>query len=74
MMEALMLSCIQCGTEFVFSGQERERFMAKGFAVPKRCPECRKKKDKGIETSDGWRNTAKRRRNRRKEDYEFFGL
>ncbi|MDY6838400.1 MAG: zinc-ribbon domain containing protein [Thermodesulfobacteriota bacterium] len=74
MMEALTLNCVQCGTEFVFSGQERERFMAKGFGVPKRCPECRKKKAKGIQTSNDWRDITKRRRSRRKENYDFFEL
>jgi len=73
-MEALTLACIQCGSEFVFSVQERKRYMAKGFAVPKRCPECRKKKAKGVETGNGWKDTAKRRRSRRKEDYAFFEL
>jgi len=73
-MEAVTLSCIQCGTEFVFSGQERERCMAKGFGMPRRCPECRKKKAKGMETGNGWRDITKRRRGRRKEDYEFFEL
>lgn len=73
-MKDKVMTCIQCGTEFVFSGQEHARFMAKGYGVPKRCPECRKKKAKAIETSDSWRDIAKRRRSRRKEDYEFFGL
>lgn len=48
--------------------------MAKGFGVPRRCPECRKKKAKAMKTSNGWRDITKRRRTRRKEDYEFFEL
>jgi hypothetical protein len=73
-MKDMTLRCVQCGTEFLFSGQERERCTAKGFGVPKRCPECRKKKAKGIETGNGWKDAAKRKRSRVKEDYEFFGL
>ena len=73
-MKDKVMTCIQCGTEFVFSGQEHARFMAKGFGVPKRCPECRKKKAKGIETGNGWRYTAKKRRSCRKEDFEFSEL
>jgi hypothetical protein len=71
-MEAMTLTCIQCGIEFVFSVQERKRYVAKGFAVPKRCPECRKKKARGIETDNNRKDTAKRRRSRRKQASELF--
>ena len=66
--------CIQCGDTFVFTVGEQERFLSHGFNMPKRCPECRKKKAKGIGTGNGWKDIAKRKRSRRKEDYEFSEL
>ena len=46
------ITCIQCEKPFVFSVAEQERFLASGFANPKRCPECRKKKLKGVEVNE----------------------
>ncbi|MGI6650017.1 MAG: zinc-ribbon domain containing protein [Bacillota bacterium] len=37
-----VLSCRDCGNEFVFSASEQEFYAEKGFAnEPGRCPECR---------------------------------
>lgn len=37
-----VLSCKECGCEFVFSAAEQEFYVEKGFAnEPGRCPECR---------------------------------
>lgn len=37
-----MLTCRDCGREFVFSASEQEFFAEKGFTNdPGRCPECR---------------------------------
>ena len=39
------LSCLDCGTEFIFSANEQEFYAEKGFTnEPKRCKECRDKK------------------------------
>ncbi len=36
------LTCVECGTSFVFSGEEQEQFQSRGYTnEPKRCPECR---------------------------------
>ena len=36
------LQCIDCGTNFTFTGSEQEFFASKGFAnKPSRCPDCR---------------------------------
>ena len=36
------LTCIDCGTEFVFTVGEQEFFATKGFQnKPNRCPDCR---------------------------------
>ena len=40
------LTCIQCGRPFVFTASQRERFRTLGFNDPKRCPECRKKRNR----------------------------
>jgi len=37
-----VLTCSDCGTEFVFSASEQSFFAEKGFtSPPKRCPSCR---------------------------------
>ena len=42
MFEDRILTCRDCGREFVFTGSEQEFFAAKGFTnTPGRCPECR---------------------------------
>ncbi|MBW1781679.1 MAG: zinc-ribbon domain containing protein [Deltaproteobacteria bacterium] len=63
------LICIQCGTPFIFSSGEQARFRALDFASPRRCPDCRKRKAKGIEVNEKWnRDDRKRRMLRRKRD------
>jgi CxxC-x17-CxxC domain-containing protein len=40
--EDKILTCKDCGTEFVFSGREQSFFAEKGFSnQPQRCRECR---------------------------------
>jgi len=49
--EDKILTCRDCGREFVFSVSEQEFFAEKGFTnLPGRCPECRsarKQNDRG---------------------------
>jgi CxxC-x17-CxxC domain-containing protein len=41
-LEDKMLTCKDCGNEFVFSGREQQFFAEKGFSnLPLRCRECR---------------------------------
>lgn len=35
------LVCSDCGATFAFTEEEQERYSARGFAQPKRCPACR---------------------------------
>ena len=51
-MKTEVITCIQCEKPFNFSESERQFFESKGFDIPKRCPDCRKKKNK-IGKSDG---------------------
>lgn len=42
MFEEKLLTCKDCGRDFVFSAGEQEFFAEKGFEhAPSRCPECR---------------------------------
>ncbi|MFD2750672.1 zinc-ribbon domain containing protein [Virgibacillus siamensis] len=40
-----MLKCWECGDRFTFSVGEQQFYKQKGFVHPKRCPECRNKRD-----------------------------
>ncbi|MEE9564774.1 MAG: CxxC-x17-CxxC domain-containing protein [Candidatus Hydrothermarchaeaceae archaeon] len=42
-MEDKNLTCAECGEEFVFSADEQQFYMEKGFTEPKRCKPCRAK-------------------------------
>jgi len=39
------ITCRQCGKEFVFTKAEQEFFERQGFALPRRCKECRSRKE-----------------------------
>ncbi|MDD4211378.1 MAG: zinc-ribbon domain-containing protein [Clostridia bacterium] len=42
-MEDKVITCVDCGAEFVFTVNEQEFYKEKGFDnEPKRCPDCRK--------------------------------
>lgn len=40
-MEEKLLTCLDCGGEFPFTGEEQEFYASKGFSEPKRCKPCR---------------------------------
>jgi hypothetical protein len=66
------LVCIQCGNPFVFSSAEQARFLVLDFASPRRCPECRKKKAKGIEDAEKWDKNERKRRVLRRKRHAFY--
>ena len=35
------LTCVDCGQEFTFSGEDQEFYSSRGFTEPKRCRSCR---------------------------------
>lgn len=35
------LQCVECGQNFVFSGEDQEFYQQKRYSSPKRCPACR---------------------------------
>ncbi|MBN2283773.1 MAG: zinc-ribbon domain-containing protein [Deltaproteobacteria bacterium] len=57
-MEDILIKCVQCNREFVFSAGEQSFYQSRNFTYPKRCPECRKKRS-DEKTSGG--NTRERR-------------
>jgi len=71
-MKDKVITCVQCGNPFVFAVAEQARFHKLGFDIPKRCPECRKKKFKAIQTNEraqhkgnkkqGWRRDRENNR------------
>jgi CxxC-x17-CxxC domain-containing protein len=38
------LVCEDCGEEFIFSAEEQEFYMSRGFQTPKRCKPCRSRR------------------------------
>lgn len=36
-----MLTCVECGREFLFSADDQEFFATRGYLEPKRCRGCR---------------------------------
>ncbi|KPJ75988.1 MAG: hypothetical protein AMJ54_13320 [Deltaproteobacteria bacterium SG8_13] len=45
-MKDIILTCVQCEADFVFSGSDRLRYERLGFSEPLRCPQCRHHKSK----------------------------
>ena len=61
--------CIQCDSAFTFSVAEQKRSNSQGFDAPKRCPECRKRKQKSANSENGRR----KRGQKQYEDWEMMG-
>lgn len=43
-MKEHFITCAECGVEFTVSEEEAKWYKEKGFAMPRRCPDCRKKR------------------------------
>ena len=61
-----VITCIQCENTFLLTVTEQERLLAKGFGLPKRCSECRKKKGKKLVFNGKSKDTEKKIRRRRR--------
>jgi len=60
--EDKILTCRDCGQEFVFSASEQEFFAEKGFTnEPGRCPSCRAAKKAQNQGSGGYNNNRQER-------------
>jgi CxxC-x17-CxxC domain-containing protein len=54
--EDRMLTCRDCGQEFIFTAGEQEFFATKGLTnAPSRCPSCRKARKGGASSTGGQR-------------------
>lgn len=62
-MQDQTIYCIQCDNPFTFTVAEQKRVNSQGFDAPKRCPECRRKKQKSG-------NSEGRRRKRNRKEVE----
>ena len=67
-----IITCIQCGNTFVFTVAEQERCIAHRFDKPKRCPQCRKNRVRGIEVDNSKKGKDKKKHRRSRDDYEVF--
>lgn len=68
------INCIQCDNPFLLSAAEQERLAVRGFAEPKRCPECRRKKSKNVNSAEKGlrhRDKSKKERKKRYDEYDF---
>lgn len=62
--------CKACGREFIISPEEQKHFYSMGFALPKRCAECRKRRKEErnkAEKEEQERRAAKEARERQKK-------
>ncbi|MFZ2042222.1 MAG: zinc-ribbon domain containing protein [Desulfobacterales bacterium] len=64
----MVLDCMQCGKSFVFSVAEQARCEAKGFDTPRRCPDCRRKKEKTENGGAAWKDKGRKRHSRRRNN------
>lgn len=46
--EVMTVECIDCGKTFDLSVEEQNWYKEKGFALPKRCKECRKERRRKV--------------------------
>jgi DNA-directed RNA polymerase subunit RPC12/RpoP len=45
----MLIRCIECGRDFVFTANEQSYFYENHLATPKRCPECRqRRREQGV--------------------------
>jgi hypothetical protein len=43
--EDQLLTCVDCGSDFTFTGGEARFYLSKGLTIPPhRCPECRRRR------------------------------
>ena len=71
-MKDKLLTCAQCGSEFYVTSKETEKLFSRGFNLPKRCPDCRRNKSKGIhEDNNDWRRKGQKRKKLRMKRYEW---
>ncbi|MFC1515355.1 zinc-ribbon domain containing protein [Thermodesulfobacteriota bacterium] len=71
-MESIIITCIQCDTEFEFTGEEQEKIQRRGFDPPLRCSICRKNKSRDSEGEKIKKFKDKKRQHRHKHVEPFY--
>ena len=61
-----ILACKQCGIEFEITLEQELRYAERGFDLPERCPDCRKKKTREPAPSGRKRHPDKKKHYRLK--------
>lgn len=69
-MRDVMLTCIQCDSNFMFSIAQQKRCEEHGFDAPRRCPDCRKKKSRLYGKEDNRSKNGKRKEKRSKNRFD----
>jgi len=65
------LICAHCGSAFVFSQEEQERYKVRGFDAPRRCPLCRKSRVK-LHDEPQWQQKQRRSRRHNHDNNDLF--
>lgn len=70
-MKDKIITCIQCNEPFIFTAEEQNRYHARGFDEPIRCPNCRKKKSKETNINQSWKDQGRKKHRRHKNRKNF---
>ncbi len=66
-----VINCIQCDSPFILTVEEQRKILDRGFTLPKRCPECRRKKAKMHEVDERKRSKKKKKDSHRRNDFDW---
>lgn len=69
-MEDTTMVCIQCDEEFEFSVLEQKKYEDRGYDIPKRCPSCRKHKNRNVDPVEDRRHSNRKRGSSSKHMHE----
>lgn len=54
-----VLTCLDCGREFIFTAGEQRYFWSKGLSEPKRCKACRISRRRTlVKDKEGWNDES----------------
>ena len=72
--EDLTVQCADCGRDFVITSNEQLFYGSKGFALPKRCKDCRKKRKEVRQAQEKVLQDKARREKNEEEEKELRSL
>ena len=65
-----IVTCIQCDNTFILTAEEQKKLLDRGFSLPKRCPECRRKKAKIHELDERRKTKGKKRESHKRNSFD----